>query len=138
MSRPKKTKFNPAEELQSTEIGPEAAEINTCTVIVVRDPAQPPADVGSPGKEYVLALRNTAELHETLLERIRKQKPKLAEDVKEAEAVRAWHRTDGPCPAFKRARERKEWQEHAKKINETSDILMGLQDQCNLDLICVE
>ena len=105
---------------------------------MVRDPAQPPADVGSPGKEYVLALRNTAKLHETLLERIRKQKPKLAEDVKEAKALRAELGTDGPCPALKRARERKEWQEQAKKINKSSDILMDLQSQCNLDLICAE
>ena len=28
MSRPKKTKFNPVEELQSTKIGPDAAKID--------------------------------------------------------------------------------------------------------------
>ena len=37
MSSPKKTKLDPVEELQSTEIGPEAAEINVCVDALVAE-----------------------------------------------------------------------------------------------------
>ena len=138
MSRPKKTKFDPAEELQSTEIEPVAAENDVCTAIVVRDMSQPPADVYSPGKVYVLDLCSAVEDAEKQLKTVKEVKAEAQELVDQISSTCAERKTEGLCPPLARARERIEWQELADSVNQSYEDAIDLRDQWNLNLIDAE